>query len=204
MKKELSDQDQIFAEEISKDFGIPLSYLTNLISDLRAWKRVVPEKKDRPSVERKINADLIRILDSTDFKVKIIHIETETDYIHLFAEDPLFHLFNRAIKLFKDNFDKEMSEADKKWTKYINEWSKRQIFRYFIFYSRNHDLKLFDQRAVIGLFLVHFEVNFRKPIMTADQWVRNMTSADNYNDYLNHIVKYQHNKYTKELFPAET
>jgi len=187
--------DYAFAEEIADEFGIPLQDLTNIISTLRTWKQLKGQRKDFPSGKRKEYSDLIRILEAPDFKVTTIHLEIPGDVVHLSEDDPLFYYFNTSIKRMRDAFQKEMITADKQWSKQINKWSERQIFRYF---SGRPGLSIFNQRAIIGLFLCHFEINGRVPIMTPDQWENNMI-GDNYYDYLNFIVKYRHNKYLKEF-----
>ena len=201
MKRTLNEQDHNFALEIVKDFGIPLQVLTNIIHSHRTMKQLKGERKDFPSWKRTKYADLIRIVDSPDFKINKIHLETPGDVIHLSEDDPLFRFFNSSIKLFRANFRKEMIRADKEFTREINKWSEKQIFKFFISYFKIHNLIQFNQRAIIGLFLCHFEIDGRDPIMTPDQWVKNMGSADNYYDYLNNRVKYRHTKYLKEFAP---
>lgn len=186
--------DEIFASEVADEFGIPLQSLVQLVNTLRSWKQVHPEKINLPSWKRGKYANLIRIMDSPDFRVTDIHLETPGDVIHLSEDDPLFYYFNTSIKRMQNAFKREMVLADKQWSKYINEWAKRQIFRYVISYSKNHNLSVFNQRAIIGLFLIHFEINLRKPIMTPAQWENKMI-GDGHNDYLNFIVKYQYKKY---------
>ena len=187
--------DHVFASDIADEFGITEKDLTPIINTLRTWKQIHPEKTKTPSAQRKIykNREFARILDS---KITAIHLETSNDVIHLSAADPLFHYFNKSIIRMRDAFNREMKDSDRLWNKNINSWLERQIFRSFIHYFRNSDLKQFDQRAVIGLFLAHFET---RPIDTPEQWQSNMRGADSYNDYLNNIVKHLHDKYRKEL-----
>jgi len=192
--------DYAFAEKITNEFKISLKDLIPIINTIRIWKTLHPEKTNLPSSKRKTYSvrELIRILEAPEFKVTTIHLETPDDVIHLSENDPLFHYFNAPIQRLRNAFQKEMITADKQWSKQINIWGERQIFRCFISYFRNHDLNIFSQRAIIGLFLCHFGINGRVPIMTPDQWENNMI-GDNYYDYLNFIVKYRHNKYLKEF-----
>jgi hypothetical protein len=194
--------DQEFALKVADEFKIPLQDLTKFISDLRTWKELKGQKKDFPSVKRKTEADFCRIIDDPNFNVITIHIETNDDVIHLSEDDPLFYYFNTSIKRMKQAFQKEMITADKQWRKQINTQLERDIFRHFIFYFRNHNLLLFSQRAIIGLFLLHFEIYFRDPIMTEEQWENNKKGLTYYR-YLNNIVKHKHNKYLKELSPQK-
>ena len=191
--------DQEFTQTISNEFGIPLQGLTNIISDLRIWKQLKGEKKDFPSWKRVKEADLCRIIDDPDFKVITIHIETTHDVIHLINEDPLFHFFNRPIKLFQEKFRKDMIQNDKEFSKQINKHNETQIFSYFTSSFRNSSLTLTEQIAVIGKFLVHFEIKYREPIMTYDQWLNNPGSSDGYPDYLYGRLKNRYENYKKKL-----
>jgi len=189
--------DHTFASEIANEFKIPLQDLTPIIKTIRIWKQIHPEKTYTPSAQRKIykNREFARII---DLPINAIHLETANDVIHLTEADPLFHYFEISIKRMKSAFNREMIASDRQWNKVINTWAERQIFRYFIMYFRNSSLIQFNQRAIIGLFFAHFEI---KKIDTPEQWQNNMRGADNYNDYLNNIVKNMHNKYLKELSP---
>jgi hypothetical protein len=190
--------DQEFIQTIANEFKIPLQDLTNITSDLRTWKNKVPEKTEFKSVERKRSEDLIRILESPDFKVTAIHIETPNGNIDIPEGYSFFHVFNRPIELFRGKVLNDMNKADKQRTNYINTWIERQIFRYFTILSQSHNIGKFNFQAIIGLYFCHFNIYARMPIMTRDQWDKNKKGATYYH-YLNSIVKSLHKKYVKEL-----
>jgi hypothetical protein len=194
----MNEEDRIFAETIAKEFDLPVTGITHVVNYIRGWKKAKGNMKDIPSIARIRNSDLIRIVDFKDCNPTGIHIETQGDYIHLSSEDPLFPYFKTAIKRMVNAFRKEIIEADKKATKELNELMERQIFISLIRYFKDRKIVQFYQRAIIGLFLVHFGINDRKPILTPEKWDFKTSSADNYYDYLNNMVKYRHKKYLRK------
>jgi len=184
--------DWKFIEGLSQEFGIPLDLLVELSSFVRFWVDAAPAPG---SPHRDKNKDFDRIIQAP---VEAIHIETSEGVIHLDKRDPLFQYFNLGIKRVQGNLNKELTKADKQWQKKLNDMAEKTIFNYFDTYYKNTKTTAVERDAVIGECLRHFGISARTPILTRDEWVENMKSADTYHDYLHNIVKSRGKKYRKK------
>lgn len=183
--------DWKFIEGLSEEFDIPLDRLVELASFVRSFVDATPTPG---SPHRDKNKDFDRIIQAP---VDAIHIETKEGVIHLDKRDPLFQYFNLGIKRVQNNFIKELNKADKQWQKKLSDMAEKAIFNYFDTYYKNKRTTAVERDAVIGECLCHFRIFGRIPILTRDEWVENMKSADTYHDYLHNIVKSRRKKFRK-------
>lgn len=184
--------DQEFTEYLIKEYGIQAKRLPELISVVRMLRDTVPASG---SPHRNKNKDFNRIIQAP---VEAIHIETSEGVIHLDKKDPLFQYFNLGIKRVRDNFNKELGREDKRWQKKLSDMAEKTIFNFFDTYYKNSKVTAVERDAPIGECLRHFGIYSRKPILTRDEWVENMKSADTYPDYLHNIVKSRRKKFRKD------
>ncbi len=185
----ISKEDYNFVLKINKKYDITISELSSLVREIR-WNVDLYKIKSLS----KVTLDrLQKIVFPNDAVIQMINISTNKGSITLRKSDIFFEYFSSIFLRTKDTV-KTLYNADDKKGRLADDYFILFSIAYNIF---NTSLIIFQKRVVIGKFIAHFHIG--KKVKTEDEFYPNKQEVQDYDHYLNDIVKSRLKKYKKEF-----
>lgn len=184
---EISLDDSHFGETVCNEYNkIPFDDLCWLIRDIR--DSVQKYKTDFEAGMSSMDANFWEKLCGKGIEFESISITSNKGTIELPASHIIFkHFFYprfKKIKLLQRDFLESQSKGQKF---YMVDLPFNKIWQFLS--TTKLEERPFQKRVVTGMFLVYFNLNKGKPLMTEIEWNRNPTYAKNYKRYLSDTVR---------------
>jgi hypothetical protein len=200
----ISKEDSDFALKVVQEYSVPFDILSIHIRDLRQavdekedWKikGILPEYPFPESIMSKtIYNKYEDVLFAPGAEIKSFTISTTEGVIKIGPNDPFFdHLALPILKLQQESLIHTQNDNDSLVALTLDGSVRSLIY----FLMSSGALNAFQTNVVLGMCLVHFKLIKNKPIMTEQEWLNNRTEAQDYNHYLNDVVKSRLKKFFK-------
>lgn len=183
---ELTPEDQEFAEKISDEFSLSLDEVSWFVDLIRHYA------DDFMSSEQKVlpyfKTDKEKILNSPDFKMTELIIDSNYGKIGISESDPMFGYLENYLFKTREKLTEKISLLNKE----VNT-RKAKSGQPII-----HILRFFDRQSMvsnkkhiaIGRFLVYFKLFRKTPLKTETEWKKNPNdAAQDYKHYLSDYVR---------------
>jgi hypothetical protein len=179
---EITPEDEIFACKVLKQYKIPIDSLHLLIRYVRYY---LTEWKEEWKEDFILQDDFLKIFGPTD-EIKEIIIKTDKETVKIKYPDLLFNWCLISIKRLKFRFKKQIKSSNN----FIRS-HEQSLLLDLILSGLTETLNKFQQRVVIGMFLVYFKIG--NPLMTEQEFElkrkESLTETQDYKHYLSDIVK---------------
>lgn len=182
----LTEQDQEFAERISDEFNLPLDEVSWFVELIRGY--VDDFLSSEQEVLPYFKTDKEKILNSSDFKMTELIIDSNYGQIKIAKSDPMFTYLENYLIRTREKLEQKISTINKQ----INTRKTKSsppiihILRFF----NSQSMVSFQKYVAIGRFLVHFKLFSNKPLMTESEFIKNPTdAAQDYKHYLSDYVR---------------
>lgn len=177
----ITQEDYDFTMQVEKEFDVPFDQLLWFIREIRYdIQDDLAEIKDDSEIAYQIMLE--RLFDS-DVKIKEINITTNKGIVKITKSDLFFEYVCNAIQKMQLKLERLLNSE----SPIFKSMEKDILFHSIISHFAETSLNEFQQRVVIGMFIVHFKLG--KPVKTEKEWNEKETESQDYPHYLSDIVK---------------
>ena len=181
----IKKEDIDFAITVNSKYNIPLDLLYGLIISFRNSKSDIFSMSEFDKDRKKQNAKTKKAI-ILNAKVKEILIITEDGRLKVNQSDNYFKFFNQTISIMRDDYKQYLPKSIKCYRERLLDG---EIFNMYKILKDNTALITSSRNVVIGLFLVHFEINKMIKLKSEPEWEKDQQEYRTYNEFLNKRVK---------------
>jgi hypothetical protein len=179
----ITDDDNDFATDVNKEFGVSIDDLRWLIRDIR--QGLLKCQEDFNEGMALLDQHFWDIFCGSETELKKVSITSTLGTIDIEKSHPFWEVyFYPQILKIKSLHSKILADQKSDFKFWLIDLPLNKIWKFFDRTSLND----FQKRVAIGMFLVHFKLWKGKPYLKKSEWNDQMEAQD-YKHYLSDIVK---------------
>jgi len=183
----ITDDDKKFAQKLLSlpKFKIPPDLLYYMIINFRTSRSKHFVLPDDTEIEKQqaIYSKRTQILEN---QIEEIQFKTSNGTFNIDRKDYHYKYFVRVVEQMMKDYQRLLPLSIEKQREWLIDG---EVYYLFTLLNEHTSLRAYTRNVIIGLFMVHFEIERGRILMAERQWNNNRTSDVDYHHYLDKHVK---------------